>query len=593
MKALSLKINSITPSQNSDSVILPTDLTIWVKSLPLGDTLAAAEKLAFLLRQYNHGQLDPMARFNALNTLAQSFREIVNSLSVKYQNSTFPLTPRNSQRFSVCYELISEYAIGYKIIIIELHNKTNSDAKLELLFFNALRKAIIQLSRLLLECYIAYAQEPQDIWADLNQIYAIAEKYGVNNLVLGQQEKKLLAMQTIQHAYLQIALLATINPYQLMQNEARSLFIQLKDWAKGCRIVKRDSNEAINNQSVVADLNSHNSPCFYHCGLVLDPDGLRIIDITDLRQHVKSELLAMTRQYEGAPQQASFNHRMRIEMLKRLREIWKTRQERKHKRNSANEQLALVTGLSAVHFTLDGQKEFLPERDELHLQKGSNQTSSLSLVPTEYEPWKTDELDNQIATGMFNTRVSDFDLEHDIWKKISTSELDAGSQRNTVVRQSKPHTWNVFNFSDDGLGLRSSPETDLKLRVGDIAIWNIGINLQECCLGVVRWQKAAATDEIEIGLRKLKGKPQPVAVRAVQGTGSGSEYFRALLFQRDDPNRNQQTIIVPANIYQCGTEILINSGTQLSNIMLANLLMTTNMFSEFEFSQIDNNISPS
>jgi len=278
---------------------------------------------------------------------------------------------------------------------------------------------------------------------------------------------------------------------------------------------------------------------------------------------------------------------MRMELLKRLCKIWKTRPQRKLHRNSSSERLTIVTGLSAVHFTLDCQKEFLPERDEMHLQKGNDQTSGLSLVPSDYEPWKTDELDNLIATGIFNTRVSDFDLEHDIWKKIGTSELEAGSHRNTVVHQTQPHTWTVFNFSNDGLGLRSPPDPDIRLGVGDIASWNYENNSEDCCLGVIRWQKASQNGDIEIGLRKLKGKSQPVAVRAVQGTGSGSEYFRALLFQRNDPRNDQQTIIIPANIYQCGTEVLVNSGAQLFYIKLENLLQTTNIFSEFQVSEID------
>ena len=167
----------------------PGGLSKWVRALPMGDAATAAAHLFNLLHKYNQCELDPMVRSEALESLQTAVTQSCSALCAKYINSALPLSERNRQRFHLSCGLFDQMAIGYKTVVLDLYNDSSKNQKLHEVFLKAIHNAIKQLVSLLLECYIVYVKEPDDVWGELNQLYQLSESLGASKLVLNKDDK--------------------------------------------------------------------------------------------------------------------------------------------------------------------------------------------------------------------------------------------------------------------------------------------------------------------------------------------------------------------------------------------------------------------
>jgi hypothetical protein len=76
-------------------------------------------------------------------------------------------------------------------------------------------------------------------------------------------------------------------------------------------------------------------------------------------------------------------------------------------------------------------------------------------------------------------------------------------------------------------------------------------------------------------------------VRAIGGAGTGGEYFRSLLIEPIVLNDGTPTLLVPASIYDIGTQLVLNRRTTLEYVRLTHMVDTTSSYSMFEFKHIE------
>jgi len=535
----------------------PGGLSTWVRALPMGDAATAAAHLFNLVHKYNQCELDPVVRFEALESLKATVTQSCGALCSKYKNSALPLSERNRQRFHLSCGLFDQMAIGYKTVVLDLYNNSSKNQKLHELFLKAIHNAIKQLASLLLECYIVYAKEPDDVWGELNQLYELSESLGASKLVLNKEDKQQTATQTIQYAYLRIALLSVANPYHLMQGEATVLYDYLKNWAMGCQLQKVTDYNSLKNDLVVIEFNRAIPPQFFYEGRLLDIENTRTIDLSNLLSQFSDTLAKMSDYLASDAAHNTFSERMRRDMLLRIQRAWRERQTRKHRREKTNEYLVLAIGLNVSHHFINDQHEYTPEKNEIRF-------------------YKPDGINSESITGQ--TNVTDLEF----WQKLHNHAQHAVLQNEPAIQNHKQFRWMLYNQSETGIGLRRDGICDSCVHVGDIVSYKKSIDVAGWHIGVVRWIKEFDKHVLELGINIIKGVARAVSVRSVD-ENDNTTYVRCLLLELHSRGQSYVNLITPGSIFDVGSQVLINSQDQMQYVKLSDLVTTTPSYSQFEF----------
>jgi len=593
---ITLKINLPEISINDITGLSPGPVALkaWLDALPLGDMESSAQQLIVALQQYNRCSLPVDTRIEAMNTISRTVQELVKGLSSKYRESAIPLSGRNRNRNRLVNQMLEEMAYGFKHIandsIIKLDRASRGQANQapDVEFFNAIRIAIVYLSRQLITAYSTYTVEPQGVWMDLHQLYKLAESYQTQDYSSEYNEKRQTNIQIIQHAYVRIVLLSITNPYHLMQGEAQLIYNYLNKWCTGCRIVPV-VGYIITRGDLVIDFDRDFPPHFIFNQDLEDPEDYRTVDLKRMMTRFNATVEGLTtRKAAGGAEHVklTFTERIRRDMLLRLQSVWAERLHRQSDRKPKNLPLRVASGLSAGHYFIDNEREFLPESDEVNLHKPESSIDALTLMPAELEPWKHDKQQEEIESSLEQQRISKFDKRMDVWEKIYASKSYARHIRDTSAVQYHSYPWQQINASRNGMGLRRDPSSNSHISMGSIIVYQREQEGAHWQLGMIRWIKEFASNHLDVGVMAMPGVVSAVAVRAISGAGGGSEYFRAILLTTDDNGKVETTLIAPASMYDIGTQLVINYRDELQYIQLTRLLKTSTCCSLFQFKDI-------
>ena len=286
----------------------------------------------------------------------------------------------------------------------------------------------------------------------------------------------------------------------------------------------------------------------------------------------------------------SFNERIRRDMLYRLQTVWNDRLERGANRKGVSSKVRLVSSLCASHYFIDEQKEFYPESDEIRIHKPERKQeepqAGLSLVPADYEPWKEEAERHRVDAEIESHRLSLFDADMDVWEKIFASKSHARALHEIHATHYKDHLWQQLNVSHKGMGVRYNASENARVSVGNIIAYHPEHDVNQWCIGVVTWMKEYSTNHLDMGIKTMSGVPHAVALRAISGAGCGSEYFRGLLLKSEQGGKSVTSIVVPASMYDIGTQLVLNFRDELKYIRLTNMMKTTSCYSMFSFQDI-------
>ncbi len=574
----------------------PKALKAWLDGLPLGDMQASGYQIITVLKEYNRCKLPAAARLESLNIFGRVVQDLISGLSASYRDSSFPLSDRNRQRYKLVSELCEGMANGFKILANDYYEAWDRKSSPNKQFYDVVRIAIVYLSKQMVAAYSTYALEPRGVWQDLHSLYKLIETISFT----GESESAAVAQKTnpvvesTLNAYLRIAMLSITNPYHLMQGEAQLIYNYLNKWVEGCRIVPM-SGYIVDKGDLIIDLDHDVPPYFVYKDHADQPKNCRSIDMSQLMGKFKETIKALTTRKEAAGglvnSNLTFNERIRRDMLLRLKSVWDSRIERGAPRTPTNAKLRLVSSLSACHFYIDDQKEFFPESDEVRIHKPERNVDpsevGLALLPVDYEPWKEEQEKHRADADLESRRLSLFNEDLDIWEKIYASKSHARALHETHAVKYKDHLWQQLNTSHNGMGVRYEAAENARVSVGNIVAYHPENNAEQWGVGVVTWMKEFDVNHLDLGIKVMPGIARPVAARAISGAGCGSEYFRSLLFDTENAGQKVTRIIVPASMYDLGTQLVLNFRTELTYVRLASVVSTTSCFTIFGFNQIE------
>ena len=244
-------------------------------------------------------------------------------------------------------------------------------------------------------------------------------------------------------------------------------------------------------------------------------------------------------------------------MLLRLASIWDHGNTRQSPRRNLGAKAQIVTGLNACHFFSSRKTNFTPEMDELRIKTLRDATSPEAVPP-------------QVFANAYKDALQK-DRKH----------THNGYAIRSLTQQ---------NISEHGMALTIMPDqmNSAPSQVGELIAYRFGLRTRERWhIGAVRWLRQSPDEGTELGVMHLAQTSVPVAVRAEQGAGSGTDYFRGLLVPKQVSLQQVRSIIVPASLYDVNSKLVMSMGRKFYRVRLTKMLQSTPMFAQFEFENID------
>lgn len=569
----------------------PEDINKWLDSLHIADVEKSAVKVLEVLRRYNRAQLQPDLRYKALLALIPLATEYIGALRNKYRGNPFPLKQKDRFKAELVLQYTNELAYGFKIIISDAAGNEKNLKTSEKVLIHSVFFAMNFLAESLLARYLVYMPEPVGLWTEINNIYKLAEDKSFVNTGLSVDIEGFRVQRSVAHVYKKICLLTLANPHHLMEGEARKVYQLLDGWVEHCEILHRSDVKFLTG-SFYIDLATDFPPKYAGTLTKHTPEDGRVFRIDAM---LKAMDTTSNKVAEGSgankKQLKSLAERMYRDMLLRLHRVWDGKLERKAERKPQSKRILLSASLSTSHHFLSNEAPFTPETDEIRFYRPEGVKGGLSLLPQEYEPWRAVEMEDRIDSGVVKPRTSLFDIDDadvDAWEKIYATK----ARTRLIMDASEPdftaQIWDQRNASEGGMGLVRDEPCGIQVRVGDLVAYQFCDDKNPSWfIATIRWLKDIRDETLELGIMMIADNAVPTSVRAIGGVGTGGEYFRSLLVDKIISGAKTKTLIVPANIYDMGTEMALNLDKKISYIRLTQIVETTNSFSQFLFEEIE------
>lgn len=570
----------------------------WLTHLPLANPQQSTREIVDVLTQLNRIEIVAKKRLALLETLRPRILEIAPTLRKEFIDVELPLSERKKQRHELGQQLFAELAFGYKLIVMDilLTEKDVHDPRETLI--PALYQAMSAMTERLIDSYLIFSHEPAEVWLEIHQLYFYSQAHSIADITFPGSAK--ITDPTMEKCYQKALLLGLSDPYHLMPGEITKLANELELGEGLCSSLRIAAAPSRAGQFIVdpqRDAGPRYLTDLAQSQHSRDARGLDLEHALQLLNKRLRETVDSGQRLGSSTTGTTFTQRQKREMYQRILQAWGRSTTRDTTRNPALQQVALAAGLSATHHCVSNGRPFVPEQTEYSLSHATTPGAPASpkLAVAKQHP------SNAIEGADFRTgRMAKFDVgiatPNDVWTQIYYSEGGktlAQSPEQGLVAQHNT-TANVKDTSQHGLALSFAAEhLGIKTRVGDLvaimpsepltglqqsATWNV------CA---VRWLRTAVSKKLELGIEVLATDSQPVATRALEGAGKGTEYFRGVIVPKAAADSEEATLICMPSIYDVGTVLLVNTDQQLFKIRLTKLIEGTSSFSRFRFRHLD------
>lgn len=231
----------------------PKRLAAWLKELPLLNLALSAKSLVEAMVPTNLQPMPAKIRVRLLELYRDTLINIFPSLDEPVLRSQ----PISAQQRTLARQhgaaLVRELAIGYKLVVRELHRQ---DPARQPLWHPALYRAMEATALSLLDSYRSY-QVPQTFtYLELHQLHVLAEQQGLLDAI-PTLDKQALADHGIGALYQRLLMLSVADPFRLPAGAAIRLWEMLARYAPaavigpyqaqapaGCYVVERGGDSA-------------------------------------------------------------------------------------------------------------------------------------------------------------------------------------------------------------------------------------------------------------------------------------------------------------------------------------------------------------
>jgi hypothetical protein len=593
MANLKLSVHDINADTEISMGNTYEEISSWVSSLPIDEEEKTASMLFSALSDLNRAEIDVGLRFRVVELLQPILDEVADSVTIKYIAANWPLSEKNKRRVILVQQLHMEMAYAWKRVLSEIFSIDEKDAEITSRIQEAIFYAIHNLSEHLVDHYLHYDPVPKRVWGELHGLYYFAESKGLHTRSVHARPED---AHTIEQAYMQILLLAVINPYRLMKGEAVKVYEVMRDKAYLCKFSNSGDNWQPHGEMTV-NLVKDAPPSFaFEKSDIEQLSYIRILDVSDLRNQLKQHLSDIEDGLAGPTH--TLTDRTQRDFYHRLIQGWGSWLDRSNSRKICSMAVDVTVGLSACFEVLDAGLEVynLSEEDDMRV-------SGHALTSGEQDVWEGQPEDEGAAVGVAKFKLDD--TSNELWyldladrksiiKDNIIGHLNPGhvgkpiefvtdtAEEDMDDKAENPLTLLNIDQSEGGMGLYFDRNMEGVLRVGEIicvrpagnddrALWRVGM---------IRWLQNDETRSGVLGVMDLANQVMPVLVKAVDGVGSGSVYNHALLVIRSIEERSGK-IIVPSSVYDVGTVLSLRISKD--TLRLTELLETGDSFAYYSY----------
>ncbi len=558
-----------------------------IDALPALDMVRRMGGLSDLLHDANRTLLALDSQQALLDLIDPEIRDILAGYQAQAHHYAHPLSEQHLALYLRLQTLLSHAGLAYKRLVQDLLKQVSSESSQPELR-NAIMQCIDYLTQQALQAYAVYRDAPSSIWKDLHQLYAYAEKKQLATEVVEH-----LSDLSISGMYARALLLCLANPAHLLQGEIYQAYEKLGKWGLAVRFEHpQELPPAPLHELLIdryfCDLEGDTPPDFGSADMPELPVQPRLLNLKEVLNIINSRMrklaLGMGR---------SLALRAEWDLLLRLRHSWERRPARQESRKpECGTTVKAVVSLSSCHYFFSGYTPFEPEKSEINLH-GENfqQSASLSLMSLDSTPWLDADTATKLETGVIKPRSYSFDLENrenDVWKKSHLTTRQEETRIEKVVEERMLETIYAFrlvNTSGGGDGLETMPDSTVQLRVGELlALFPHDEEADgDPVLNAVRWIQSDPDLTLRIGVRRIHGTSEAVAVRALDDKAIYRDYVRAFLIEDGEDS----SVIVPAGQFESKTTLVVNNDENLQLYRLENLIESTRAFSRYKYKPLE------
>ena len=317
------------PEQNAptadSSPSNPRKLKKVLSALPNANMGELTRQTFQILRDQNHQTMLNKHRLENLETLRELARNIFDNLKKYFINRSLPLSDKSQKIVNLNQSILRELINGYEIIAYEAANNidTNIDDKTLSI---AICRAIKYLSEMYLRSSEVYAPCPKNLWLDIHQLYAFAERKNLTTITVIDEDNE-QQKTSIENYYKQILLFALARPFTLRQSDSERIFKKLYEWSQYASIHHNASEKQIDHVFCMrADEDS--APDYLSKNDVADNVTIRILNADKLVSHIETIIAQQDKQ----KQKLAVGDTIPVETLKVLVNVWAENTKRRFSR---------------------------------------------------------------------------------------------------------------------------------------------------------------------------------------------------------------------------------------------------------------------
>jgi len=589
---MKLNIPEQTTPDKDDFQNHPKKVKKWLAELKRANMGDFTRHIYNGLVTLNRQSMPPKYRLENMETMREPSRHIFNQLHKHFINRTLPLPSKSQKIIQLNQALLSEMAMGYKILIFEASNGlVKIDNKTIII---TCERALHYYSELLLRSSQIYAELPGGSWWDIHRIYGFAERSKLHQKSIKDSELAIKAI-SVEDYYKQILLFSLSRPNALRQSDAERLYKSINEWAK---LTKLSSNTPKSNfnRYFISKLDSDLPPnCFAEEDLK-NIQNCRTIETSALVQHLQK----MDPDIDDLSTAISIGDNVSHETIRTLISSWSMCAKRRFSRAARHEQIRVSIGLNPIFNALT--TDLAPPKPKSKINK-PNRTFSLESISAS-EMAKKDIFAQQ-DPAFFITHPemhSTSDRSAGAWDMVAkgrtltesyADELHHQDSHFGELNKEAPDLhWKITNVSAGGYCLHWDSALPSRALVGDL----ISIcekepdNTFQWRVGVIRWMQYTREHGLEIGVQILSPKVISCEVQRIER--KNEDPFKCLMLPGIKPIQQPSTLLLPAHAFRRGNTLKIHVHDRDIEVKLGTVREHTGSFTQFQFSQINEDDTP-
>ncbi len=555
--ATGLSILDIDASSKSHN-ISKESIAKWCKDLPLADIGICAKQLFIRLTELSETPLSANERFSIMELIRGPNKEICTALKRHYIEQRTPLTENKLIIANLRQTLLGLMADNYKLILEELHNKSNLSNDEKKLLVTTIVRIYYYLNVLLICRYQLYSYTPSELWHEIYVLYKYAKERDLLNINVPCDFSP-KGKTTIFEAFMHIVLLYATDPYQWRQSEQHSLNKAIEMWSFYPTIYVAKKIPKKNSGVYILDLDNDLPPTHIAFRTEELTENCIGIDLDKHVKHMKKILDKMQNDQLKAkienPNDPEFS--VTAPTVAKLINTWSQTMQRNEQRFPIQAEIKIVFGLNAAHYYLNDEQEFNPHPSNLQTdveeeKKSTSKAFSNNLNLSLYEVSETEEDDEDEEDEKDVLSSTEAKEKEDAAKKQQDSEDELDEAEKADVDLSKEllyhiYNYNIENINQHGFCIVISDKSYPPFQAGEIvAFKNTTKNDENWGIGAVRWLRRQVNEDFYIGIQIIAATATAGGIQIMREDKPASRLSRCLLIDEDKANKIPPTVITSA-----------------------------------------------